>query len=217
MKKLFLALLVFSLTACETTRNIQYGAYEKVGIHKRDILVDRIKDTSNTQEEAKQEFKSAYQQLAELVDIQDNGLEKKYNKLKKAVEESEDRTSELKNRIAKVDQVAGDLFKEWEQEITQYQSDRLRNISAANLKTTKQRYAIIYQKMQQSYEKVQPVLRVLQDNTLYLKHNLNARAVSGLSSEVVSIENKVTDLIRQMEISIDESKQFIDQMENNQS
>lgn len=215
MKKLLLILLVFSLTACETTQNIKYGALEKVGIHKRDILVDRIKDTSNTQEQAKQEFKSAYQELAELIDIDDNGLEKQYNTLKKAVDDSEQRTAELKNRIAKVDQVANDLFKEWQQELTQYQNDRLRSISANNLSTTKQRYAIIYQKMQQSYDKVLPVLRVLQDNTLYLKHNLNARAVSGLSSEVVTVEDKVTALIRQMEISIDESKKFIHQMQNN--
>ena len=217
MKNLLLILVILGLTACETTQNIKYGALEKVGIHKRDILVDRIKDTSNTQEDAKQEFKTAYEKLSELVDVQDNGLEKKYNKLKKAVEDSEERTAELKSRIASVDQVAEDLFKEWEQELGQYQNERLRNISANNLNTTKQRYAIIYQKMQQSYDKVLPVLRVLQDNTLYLKHNLNARAVSGLSGEVVSIENKVTDLIRQMEISIDESKQFIDQMENNGS
>jgi len=217
MKNLLLILVILGLTACETTQNIKYGALEKVGIHKRDILVDRIKDTSSTQEDAKQEFKTAYEKLSELVDVQDNGLEKKYNKLKKAVEDSEERTAELKSRIASVDQVAEDLFKEWEQELGQYQNERLRNISANNLNTTKQRYAIIYQKMQQSYDKVLPVLRVLQDNTLYLKHNLNARAVSGLSGEVVSIENKVTDLIRQMEISIDESKQFIDQMENSGS
>jgi len=217
MKNILLILLVLSLTACETTQNIKYGALEKVGIHKRDILVDHIKSTSKTQAQAKEEFKTAYQQLSELVAIDDNGLEQKYNKLKRAVDNSESRTAELKNRISKVDQVANDLFKEWQQEITQYQNDRLRSISANNLTVTKQRYAVIYQKMQQSYDKVIPVLRVLQDNTLYLKHNLNARAVSGLSNEVISVENKVTELIRQMELSIDESQQFIDQMENNQS
>lgn len=114
-----------------------------------------------------------------------------------------------------MDQVANALFKEWNQELDQYQNPKLRSISAANLNTTKQRYSVIYQKMQQSYDKVLPVLQVLQDNTLYLKHNLNARAVSGLSSEVRSVESKVSELIRQMEISIDESKRFINQMENN--
>ena len=215
MKQLLLLVLVLNLMACETTQNIKYSALEKVGIHKRDILVDRIKDTSKTQEETKAEFKSAYQELSELINVQDKGLEKKYNTLKKAVESSEEQTDELKDRIAKVDQVANALFKEWNQELDQYQNPKLRSISAANLNTTKQRYSVIYQKMQQSYDKVLPVLQVLQDNTLYLKHNLNARAVSGLSSEVRSVESKVSELIRQMEISIDESKRFINQMENN--
>ena len=214
MKQLLLIALMLNLMACETTQNIKYTALEKVGIHKRDILVDRIKDTSVTQEKTKQEFQTAYQQLSSLVKVNDNGLEAKYNKLKKAVESSESRTDDLKNRIAKVDQVANALFTEWAQELDQYTSPNLRSISASNLNTTKQRYAVIYQKMQSSYNNVLPVLKILQDNTLYLKHNLNARAVNSLSSEVLSVEKKVTDLIKKMEISIDESKRFINEMQS---
>jgi len=214
MKKLLLILLVINLSACETTQNIKYSALEKVGIHKRDILVDRIKDTSAAQENTKKEFKSAYLELASLVNVDDGGLEKKYIKLKKAVENSETRADALQERIERVDNIANALFSEWTEELSQYQNANLKRISAKNLATTKQRYAVIYQKMQNSYNKVIPVLHVLQDNTLYLKHNLNARAVSGLSSEVVSVESKVTELIRQMEISISESKQFIDEIEN---
>ena len=214
MKQLLLIALMLNLMACETTQNIKYTALEKVGIHKRDILVDRIKDTSVTQEKTKQEFQTAYQQLSSLVKVNDNGLEAKYNKLKKAVESSESRTDDLKKRIAKVDQVANALFTEWAQELDQYTSPNLRSISASNLNTTKQRYAVIYQKMQSSYNNVLPVLKILQDNTLYLKHNLNARAVNSLSSEVLSVEKKVTDLIKKMEISIDESKRFINEMQS---
>jgi len=215
MKQLILFFLVLSLSACGTTQSIKYSALEKVGIHKRDILVDRIKDTSVAQEKTKKQFKSAYQELSGLVNVHDNGLEKKYNKLKKAVENSEVRAEDLRTRIASVNEVANALFSEWQQELNEYQNVKLRNISANNLNTTKQRYSFIYQKMQESYEKVLPVLNVLQDNTLYLKHNLNARAVNGLSREVVSIENKVTELIRRMEISIDESTTFINEMESN--
>jgi len=99
MKKLLLILLVINLSACETTQNIKYSALEKVGIHKRDILVDRIKDTSAAQENTKKEFKSAYLELASLVNVDDGGLEKKYIKLKKAVENSETRADALQERI----------------------------------------------------------------------------------------------------------------------
>lgn len=212
MKNLAICMLLLSLTACGTTQNIKYSVLENAGIHKRDILVDRIEKTSEVQEEAKEEFKSAYQELAELVDIDDGGLENKYNRLQDAVDDSEDRTEELEARIAAVNDVAEDLFAEWQQELTEYSSENLRRVSAQNLQTTQQRYATIYRQMQDSYAKVLPVLQVLQDNTLYLKHNLNARAVSGISNEVLAVEGKVAELIRQMEVSIAESKQFIDSM-----
>ncbi len=206
--------LAFTLSACGTAQKAKYSALEKVGIHKRDILIDRIESTTKTQEETKEQFQTAYQELAGLIEIDDRGLEKKYKKMAAAVEKSEDKAELLDQRIKSVDEVANALFREWEEEITLYQSANLRRTSEQNLATTKQRYAAIYQKMQASQQRVTPVLQVLQDNTLYLKHNLNARAVTSISNEVLVIENKVRDLISQMEASIDDSKRFIDAMQN---
>ena len=214
MKNLLISILLLSLTACGTTQNIKYSVLEKAGIHKRDILVDRIEKTSEVQEEAKEDFQSAYERLSELVGVDDAGLESQYKKLQNAVDVSENRSNELQSRIASVDSVAKDLFAEWREELTQYTSANLRRQSENNLKMTEQRYAVIYRQMQNSYARVQPVLQVLQDNTLYLKHNLNARAISGITNEVLSVEDKVAQLIVQMEKSIRESKQFIDSMGN---
>ena len=212
MKKILLSLALISLTACGTAQKVQYSAMEKVGIHKRDILVDRIEKTSKLQEQTKQEFKSAYAELTSLVATGDRGLEAKYKKLAKSVADSESSASELKDRIASVNQVANALFEEWKQELDEYSNPKLRKISETNMRTTKQRYAVIYGQMQDSHAKVQPVLQVLQDNTLYLKHNLNARAINGISNEVLSVEGKVAELIRQMEVSIAESRKFVDGM-----
>ncbi len=214
MKKLFIGVLLLSLTACGTTQNIKYSVLEKAGIHKRDILVDRIEKTSEAQEETKEDFKTAYDRLSELVDVDDAGLESKYKQLQKAVDVSETRSNQLKSRISSVDSVAQDLFAEWRQELEQYTNVGLRRKSENNLKMTEQRYNTIYRQMENSYARALPVLKVLQDNTLYLKHNLNARAVKGISNEVLSVEDKVSQLILQMEKSISESKQFIDSMGN---
>lgn len=214
MKIAFTLCLALALSACGTVQKAQYSALEKVGIHKRDILVDRIEKTSETQEETKEQFKSAYEELAGLVNIDGSDLEKKYKRMAKAVKASENQAQELDDRITSVNEVASALFKEWQDELNEYQSASLRRTSEANLNSTKQRYAVIYKKMQASQQRVEPVLKVLQDNTLYLKHNLNARAVSSLSSEVLIIEDKVGVLIRQMEASINESKNFIDAMQN---
>ena len=54
-----------------------------------------------------------------------------------------------------------------------------------------------------------PVLDSLRDNTLYLKHNLNAQAIGALKSEFAGIERDITLLIRNMNKAISESQQFI--------
>lgn len=215
MKSLTTLLLALSLSACSVAQQVQYSALEKVGVHKRDILVNRIEKTSKTQQETKEQFKSAYEELATLISIDDQGLEAKYKKMASAVKRSEAKADELSERINSVDRVANDIFNEWEGELDQYQSTNLRNTSARNLNITKQRYASIYSKMRASNALVEPVLQVLQDNTLFLKHNLNARAVTSISNDVIIIEDKVKTLIRQMEASINESKTFIDAMQSN--
>lgn len=212
MKFILTLLFITSLTACGTAQKAKYSTLEKVGIHKRDILVDRIQDTTETQDEVKQEFQSAYEELASLIDLNDQGLEKKYQRMASAVAASEDKADELDKRIGAVDEVATALFDEWQEELGQYQSASLRNTSQKNLTTTKTRYAALFKKMRDSQSRISPVLEVLQDNTLYLKHNLNARAISSISNEVLDIEGKVGLLIKQMEESIAESKAFIRDM-----
>lgn len=211
--KLILVGTAFTLAGCTSTvEKVQYAAWEKVGVHKRDILVDRIKDTAEAQEETKQEFKSAYEELATLIQVDDKGLADKYKKISTAYERSEESSESLKKHIASVDRVANNLFAEWEQELGQYTSESLRKSSAANLAKTKKRYAAIYKAMQDSYKTIPPVLNILRDNTLYLKHNLNANAISSIQGEVKSIKGKVNTLIKEMEASIAESQQFINQM-----
>jgi len=211
--KITLVLLCLPLLhACGTVQKAQYAAYEKVGVHKRDILVDRIEATSDSQQKAQADFQSAYEELAELIELPASEMDNQYKRLAKSVDRSEARSSELKKRINAVDAVAQALFEEWQGELEQYTNDRLRQSSANKLAITQQRYAKIHDSMVKSHANIQPVLEVLQDNTLFLKHNLNARAVSGLSSEVGAIGDQVKSLIAQMEASIAESKAFMQQM-----
>lgn len=50
------------------------------------------------------------------------------------------------------------------------------------------------------------------DQVLFLKHNLNARAIASLKGNVASIESDIAVLIREMEASIREANRFIDAM-----
>jgi len=59
---------------------------------------------------------------------------------------------------------------------------------------------------------MEPVLNNLRDYVLYLKHNLNAQAVSSLRKEVADIETEVSSLIQDMNRSIKEADAFIKTM-----
>ena len=54
-----------------------------------------------------------------------------------------------------------------------------------------------------------PVLKKLKDQVLYLKHNLNAHAIGALRSEAQSIEKEIAELIKEMNTSITEADKFI--------
>ena len=49
----------------------------------------------------------------------------------------------------------------------------------------------------------------MRDQVLILKHNLNARAIAGLSSELASVQGNVDSLIRDMDTAIQQADQFI--------
>lgn len=207
-KALLLALSLY-LGGCAS---VQYKTLEQVGIHKRDILVDRIEDARDAQNDTKEQVVSAYEKFRTLVKVNDGGLEKRYKAMAREVERSESEAEALDERISSVEQVANDLFVEWKNELGQYSSASLRATSARNLQTTQTQYNHLRQRMRSAQKKITPVLHVLQDHTLYLKHNLNSRAVASLQSEVGSIEAKVGVLVAEMEAAVNEAEAFIGTM-----
>ncbi len=57
--------------------------------------------------------------------------------------------------------------------------------------------------------KIQPVLAAFKDQVLYLKHNLNARAIAALQHEFIAISIDISQLIHAMEQTIAEASQFV--------
>ncbi len=207
---LFFLVLLLQLTGCAT---VEYKALEKVGVHKRDLLVRRIDKAREAQTDAREQVVSAYERFRSLVTVDDGGLEKRYKAMARAVERSADKANELGDRIDAVESVAKALFAEWRSELSQYSNPSLRAASARNLKTTQARYDELIRRMRSAQARINPVLYVLQDQTLFLKHNLNARAVSSLQSEVGRIEGKVAALISEMRQASDEAERFMRHME----
>jgi len=193
--------------------SVQYSAMEKVGVYKRDILVDRVEDARAAQQTAKEEVASAYEQFTALVKVDGGDLEKTYQRLQSAVDDTQDSVDEVDDRIEAIERVAEDLFDEWREELEQYSSPSLRRSSEQKLRDTQARYKQMLASMQRARSRIDPVLHVFQDHVLFLKHNLNARALASLKNEVSSIEGKVDVLIRDMEQAIVEAERFIAAMQ----
>lgn len=200
---------LFAMTGCAS---VQYSALEKVGIHKRDILVDRVEDARDAQTETREQLVSAYEQLSELVGHDGGELEKKYERLRKEVERSREATDDLDEHLSDIDRVSEDLFEEWESELDLYSSAALRADQAEKLTLARRQFSTMRKRMQIARDRVDPVMAVLSDNVLFLKHSLNAQALAAVRGQAAVLEGQVDVLIRDMQAAIEEADAFISRM-----
>lgn len=203
------ALVLFGsalLFGCQST---YFAAMEQLGYHKRDLLVTRVKDARDSQEDAKEQFQSALEKFSAVLQFDGGELEDKYKQLRAELERSESTASQVHSRIESVEDVSEALFREWEAELAQYSNENLRRDSARQLNAARKRYAPLIRSMRRAEAKIEPVLSAFRDQVLYLKHNLNARAIASLQGELTSIETDIDALIREMEAAILEADAFI--------
>jgi hypothetical protein len=196
--------------ACDS---IYYSAMKKIGKEKRDILVSRVKAARGAQAEAQEEFKTALERFQQIVAVEGSPLEDKYKKLNDELQRSEDRAKQVKDRIDAVRDVSKDLFKEWNDELGKYSDRALRAESERELRETRRRTEALIASMAKAHARVEPVLRPLRDRVLFLKHNLNARALGALTRELGTVRTGVDELVVDMQRAIAEADAFIAAME----
>ncbi|MDH5880516.1 MULTISPECIES: DUF2959 domain-containing protein [Vibrio] len=204
-----IVLSIFTLTGCQSA---YYSAMEQVGYHKRDIMVDRVEDAKESQQDAQEEFSSALEALSSLTNFNGGDLEDMYNQINDKYQDSEKAAQNVSDRIAAIEDVSDALFAEWQSELDLYTSDSLRRSSEQKLRETKSSYQTMLSAMKRAEKKMDPVLNTLRDNTLYLKHNLNANAVGSLQGEFMSLEKDIAYAIEQMNAAIAESDKFLAQL-----
>ncbi|MCG9544352.1 DUF2959 domain-containing protein [Vibrio sp. Isolate33] len=204
-----IVLSIFTLTGCQSA---YYSAMEQVGYHKRDIMVDRVEDAKESQQDAQEEFTSALEALSSLTNFSGGDLEDMYNQINDKYQDSEKAAQNVSDRIAAIEDVSDALFEEWQGELDLYTSDSLRRSSEQKLRETQSSYKTMLSAMKRAEKKMDPVLNTLRDNTLYLKHNLNASAVGSLQGEFMSLEKDIAYAIKQMNAAIEESDKFLAQL-----
>jgi hypothetical protein len=200
------ALICLILGGCQSA---YYKTMKTFGKEKRDILVRRVKESKKDQEQAKEKLKTTMESFQELTGFQGGSLEKTYKKLNGEYGQAQAQADKLHDRIKSIDQVSGDLFSEWQKEIDQMGNAKLKAQSGALLKDTKERQAVYMKAMRKTEDQMTPVLNSFRDQVLFLKHNLNARAIGSLKGTSAQINTDVTNLTKSIDSSMQEADKLI--------
>ncbi len=178
----------------------------------RDVLVSRVEAASDAQQETAEEFRSALEQFKSVTQFQGGDLEKKYNTLNAAFEDSESAAQNVSARIGRVVTATNRLLSEWKDELNQYHDPAIKRRAEQQFDKTRAQSEKLIAAMRKAESKTEPVLGAFRDQVLFLKHNLNMQAISSLRQESATIEQDVTLLIQEMEASIAEAESFISEL-----
>ena len=209
LRTLGAACAVLWLAGCSAA---YYKALETFGVEKRDVLVDRVQDAKGAQENAQEQFRDALEQFQALVGYDGGDLERMYDNLSDEYEASVSRADTVRDRIASVKKVGEDLFDEWADELDEYSDPSLRRKSQNQMNATRRDYDELVRKMERAAGRMDPVLATMKDHVLFLKHNLNARALGSLGDTADSLQRDVNRLIKDMEAAISEADKFVSSM-----
>lgn len=201
--------LIISGSCARKVREAKYSMYEVIGLEKRDLFKSELRGMKEQQEDAGEAYKDALTTLKEIYQVDLGDLEGKYSRLKDDYDDAKDESEDLKKRIDKVNTVASDLFREWEGEIKSMSDKNLRSKSSAQLKKTKENYKTLQKKMKEAESQLDPILTKFNDQVLFLKHNLNSKAIAGLKSESQKIQDDIESLIKDVEASSKETQALI--------
>jgi len=190
-------------------RTVYYSARESIGEHKREQIIYQVEQTCISLQETRDEFQDALERFKVLVSINETSLEHRYNLLNRQYLFCCSKSENVSHRIRAIEQVSEALFNEWENELNEYTNRNLRNNSKRQLKAAKQNYARLIKAMRRAENTINPVLTAFKDQVLYLKHNLNARAIAALQHEFIEISIDISQLILAMEHTILEASQFV--------
>jgi hypothetical protein len=201
-----LLLVILCAAGCQA---VYYSAWEKVGVYKRDLLKKRVAAARDEEKAAAEQFKDALTRIKEMYGFEGGDLEKTYNTLKREYDRSVERANAVHKRVKDVETVAEDLFTEWEKEIKEISSARLRDDDRNKLRETRRRYEELHDALKSAEKSMDPVLTRFNDQVVYLKHNLNAAAIASLKGETTNIQLEISRLIDDMNRAITQADTFI--------
>lgn len=199
-------LLVSPMMGCSY---LYYNFWETLGVEKRELLKRDISQAQKAQKDSQDAFVSTLDKIQQLYGLEGGKLESAYRGLSKDYEAADSAAKTLRNRTASIESIAQDLFAEWRAEAESMHHSQMRRQSIARLQETEKRFKEMLVAMQSAETSMEPVLMTMRDHVLYLKHNLNAMALSSFKQEFASIQTDIHQLIQNMNRSIQQSDRFL--------
>ena len=200
------ALALAGAVACSA---VYYGAWERLGREKRDLLRSHVEDVKEEQQATGEQFQDALERLRAVYGSSGTELERRYDALRAEYEDAEARAEALRARIRRARTTAEDLFAEWDDEIDTMQDVALKRRSRSQRAATLERWRGLDAAMTRSEKSMEPVLVRLRDHVLAMKHSLNAQALGTLEGEVGAIGRDIDALVADLERSIAQADAFL--------
>ena len=188
---------------------IYYGTMEAFGYEKRELLVRRVQSAREAQEQARRQLVDTHEQFGSIVRLPAGDGAAQYDRLGDEYEDLKDAHADARAAIAEMDNLADDLFREWRKELKRYSDRELRKRSERELAETRGRYQGLEVAMRRAEEGMGPLLRVLEDQVLFLKHRPDAGAAAALQEQAETIGSQVRQLTADIDAAIAQADAFI--------
>jgi uncharacterized FlaG/YvyC family protein len=206
MNKISNFFFLLILTSCST---VYYNFWETLGKEKRDLLKSKIENVTESQDDIKEEFEDTLSKIRSQYKFKETDLERTYDSLKSDYEGLDKESKYLSSQINKSEDIANDLFSEWKTEAYKLNNKSYKAQSLNKLTKTKTKFKTTLRSMRIIEKDLAKVLKRFNDQVIFIKHNLNAKIVANLKSELISIEAQIKRLIRQINSSTSKAKNFI--------
>lgn len=217
--RLLIFLLSLALSACSATvhRTGHDSKHEpassvKIVMPEQSPLIQRIAKVRDAQQEAKTHFKFLLDQLDILAHSQSEEAITAHEKLNAGYETSIDKTDEIVQGVASMNDAVAAFFSGWEREIAQHSPSNA--VNPGKLEAARSQYRRLTLAIKEAEGKFESVLRVLQDQIMLLHGNPGTQVTDSLKNEMRLIGTDVTALIASLEHAIDETELFINMIQN---
>ncbi|MBD1585519.1 DUF2959 family protein [Pseudomonas typographi] len=207
-------LLLFTALLLAGCQSPYLSMMEKAGIPKREIFSHRVEDARDAQIKARYQFNRTLEHYRLALAAQEGDPQQRYAELERDYAASQKAAQAVEPRVNQVEQVAEAMFREWEDELNDYQTPALRQASAQELAQTREQYQLLLAKMRDAQSRVLPALGALNDQLLFYKHHMNAQTVGNLQQGYSTVSGTVEPLLIDLQRSIEGANGLIQRLQS---